>query len=68
MVVTQTDYLQYRQELLRLNGEQHWIFLDLWNLVPDKDFIDKIHRNADGETLFDKAVMPAILKIACGKK
>jgi hypothetical protein len=68
VVVTQTDYLQYRQELLSLNGEQHWIFLDLWNLVPDKDFSDKIHRNADGEMLFDKAVMSAILQTACNKK
>ena len=68
VVVTQTDFLQYRQELLSLNGEQHWIFLDLWSLVPDKDFIDKIHRNADGEVLYNKAVLPSILEIACGKK
>ena len=68
IVVTQADYLQYRHGLSSLNTEQHWSFLDLGNLIPDKDFIDKIHRNADGETLFDKAVIPAILEIACGKK
>ena len=68
MVVTQTDFLQYWQELLSLTGEQHWIFLDLWNLAPDKDFIDKIHRNADGEVLYNKAVLPSILEIACGRK
>jgi len=68
VVVTQTDYLQYGQELLSLASEQHWIFLNLWNLVPDKDFIDKIHRNADGEVLFNRAVLPAILEIACSRK
>ncbi len=68
VVVAQTDYLEYRQELLSLNGGQHWIFLDLWNLAPDKDFIDKIHRNADGEVLYNKAVLPSILEIACGRK
>jgi hypothetical protein len=68
VVVTQTDYLQYRQELLSLGGKQHWIFLDLWNLVPDRDFIDKIHRNADGEVLYNKAVLPSILEIACGRE
>ena len=68
MVVTQADYVQYRQALLNLSGEQPWFFLDLWNLVSDRDFIDKIHRNADGEVLFNKAVLPAILEIACGRK
>jgi hypothetical protein len=67
-VITQADYLQYRQEMLSLNAEGHWSYFDLSNLIPDKDFIDKIHRNADGETLFDKAVLPAIMEIACGKK
>jgi hypothetical protein len=68
VVVTQADYLQYRQELLSLNGGQPWFFLDLWNLVPDRDFIDKIHRNADGEVVYNKAVLPAILGIACSRK
>ena len=68
VVVTQADYVQYRQALLNLSGEQPWFFLDLWNLVSDRDFIDKIHRNADGELLFNKAVLPAISEIACGRK
>jgi hypothetical protein len=67
-VVAQADYMQYRQELLSLTSEQHWIFLDLWNLVPDEDFTDKIHRDTEGETLYDKAAMPAILQASCKKE
>jgi len=67
-VVTQPDYLEYRQKMLNLARGKRWSFLDLWNLVPDQDFLDTIHRTAGGETLFDKATVPAILDIACGKK
>jgi hypothetical protein len=67
-VVIQPDYLQYRQEILSLSREQHWNFLDLWNLIPDNGFLDTIHRNATGEHLFNKIVIQAILGVACDQK
>ena len=65
-IVSQSDYLQYRQEMLNLDKEQHWNFLDLWNLVSDDGFLDSIHRNTNGEAVFNKTVVAAALKMACG--
>ena len=68
LVTTQADYLQYQREMLSLSAVQNWNYLDLWNLIPDKDFIDKIHRNAGGENLYDNAVTPAIINVICTNK
>ncbi len=67
-IVSQQSYLQYREEMLNLNRNQRWTFLDLWNLVPDTGFLDTIHRNDIGNALFNKTVMQAILNVACANK
>ena len=68
VIVNLDQYKQFRKEILLLSGKERIDFLDLWNLVPDRDFIDHVHRNDDGEMLYGKAVVPAITEIACGQK
>jgi hypothetical protein len=65
--VAKPAYLQYRQEISSLNAAGNWSYLDLSNLIPKKDFVDSMHRNAAGESLYDETVTRAILRIACGK-
>jgi len=68
VIVNLDQYKQFRKDILPLSGKERIDFLDLWNLVPDRDFIDHVHRNDEGETLYGKAVIPAITEIACGQK
>lgn len=58
----------FRDRILSLSRKDQLDFLDLGNLVPDQGFLDRTHRNPEGEALFNQAVMPAILEIACGPK
>jgi len=67
-IVDQEEDVQFRNAILSLSRKDQLNFLDLWNLVPDQGFLDRIHRNPEGEMLFDRAAIPAILEIACGQK
>jgi hypothetical protein len=65
VITTLSQYLQFGKRISSLTSINHIPFLDIGNLVPDKDFVDRVHRNKEGERLFDQAVIPAILKFAC---
>lgn len=67
LVIKENEYIRYRGSFSNLSVNQHWIYLDLSNLIPDQEFYDKVHRNKNGEALFEKAIVPAVLQVACGK-
>jgi hypothetical protein len=68
VIVNLTQYSQFRKDILYQSSKERIDFLDLWNLVPNQGFVDHVHRNDEGEILFEKAVIPAITAIACGQK
>ncbi len=45
-------YDAYRQQIAALANAQHWHYLDLWDLVPAREFTNSaIHLTPNGETL-----------------
>jgi hypothetical protein len=70
VAVVNTDrYKQYIDNLTDLSRTQEIKMMDLAELIPEQDFTtSRIHRNNAGDMLFVKAVMPAILNIACASK
>ncbi len=66
VIVNMGPYIQFRKDIVQLSTKERINFLDLGNLVPDQDFVDRIHRNDKGEMLFEKAVTPVIKALACG--
>jgi len=62
------QYAKYRSDALSLGRTQKLEYVDIADLVPDRDFRDQVHRNAEGDMLFGSAIMPYILEAACGQK
>ena len=57
---------QFSDFMKELSDINHWIFLDYWNLLPQKEFIDfGVHRTAQGNHHFSEALIPLILETAC---
>jgi hypothetical protein len=68
-IVSTEPYKLYVNDLTDLSRSQGIKMMNLAELIPDQDFdTHMIHRNTDGDMLFAKAVMPAILDIACPSK
>ena len=68
-IVNTDQYKQYVNNLTNLSRTKGIKMMNLAELIPDQDFTtSRIHRNNDGDMLFARAVMPAILDIACTSK
>ena len=56
-------YDQYRQYVSAAAAQNHWDYLDLWNVFPPSYFTDTpLHLNPQGETELAKMIAPAIVK------
>ena len=54
-------YDAYRQQLNELASTQHWHYLDLWDLVPAREFTNSaIHLTPSGEALLANKIAEAI--------
>jgi len=54
-------YDAYRQQLNQLAAAQNWHYLDLWNLVPAREFTNSaIHLTPSGEALLTNKIAEAI--------
>jgi len=59
-------YDRYRQLLQAFVIQNHWIYLDLYNLIPYQDFTNsELHLNPSGETNLAKSLAPEIVHIEC---
>jgi hypothetical protein len=59
-------YDQYREALAVQAKSSGWDYLDLWNAIPRKFFLDaSLHLGARGERLLIEKLNPALLSIAC---
>ena len=59
-------YDQWRQMMTDKAAEQHWNYLDLWNIVPANQFTNSaIHLTPVGETILAGQVEQSILKQTC---
>jgi hypothetical protein len=68
-IVSAEAYKLYVNDLTDLSGTERIRMMNLAELIPDQDFTTfMIHRNNDGDMLFTRALMPAILDIACASK
>jgi hypothetical protein len=55
----------YRVLLQGLAQENHWNFIDLWDLIPPSDFTNTaIHLSPRGSELYARSVLQAILDLA----
>ena len=62
------DLKEYALFDAALRGEvaQHdWMFLDLWNMLRPQEFVDGLHRNAEGDALIAQRIVPAVLEATC---
>jgi hypothetical protein len=58
-------YDDYRQLLNDQSAQNHWHFLDMWNLVPASEFTNSaIHMTPSGTAVYARQVLDAILNIA----
>jgi len=56
-------YDQYRQYMNTAAAQNHWNYLDLWNIFPSEYFTDTpLHLIPNGETELAKAIAPAVIK------
>ena len=56
-------YDQYRKYISEAARQNHWDYLDLWNVFPPKYFTDTpLHLTPHGETELAKMIAPAIVK------
>jgi hypothetical protein len=59
-------YDQYREALALQARSSGWDYLDVWNAVPRRFFLDaSLHLGARGERLLIEKINPALLSIAC---
>jgi len=59
-------YDQYRELLAAQALSNSWAYLDLWNTIPLKDFIDTgLHLHPNGEKLLAEKLNPALLSMVC---
>jgi hypothetical protein len=59
-------YDQYRAAIAAQAERAGWNYLDLWNAIPPKYFLDaSLHLGAEGERRLIKKINPALLSIAC---
>ena len=56
-------YDQYRQYMNKTAMENHWNYLDLWNVFPPNHFTDTpLHLNPQAETELAKIIAPSLIK------
>ena len=56
-------YDQYRQYMNKTAMENHWDYLDLWNIFPPSDYTDTpLHLNPQAETKLAKMIAPYLIK------
>ena len=59
-------YDQYRDILAAQAHLNSWAYLDLWNTIPLKDFIDTgLHLHPNGEKLLAEQLNPTLLSMVC---
>ena len=57
-------YDQYRQTLLSISNKNSWNYIDLWNLVPEKEFTNTaIHTTPEGVGMIAQSLSEPILDI-----
>ena len=59
------QYGAYAELVARIAAAQGWNLLNLWDLVPVSDFIDRIHHGEPGNRLVEQRLAPAILAAPC---
>lgn len=56
-------YDQYRQYVSNMAAQNHWDYLDLWNVFPASYYTDTpLHLTPQGETKLAKMIAPTIVK------
>ncbi len=59
-------YDKYRELMTVRSQNSHWNYLDLWNVIPSKEFSDtSLHVSAQGERMLIQRISPALREIAC---
>ncbi len=59
-------YDQYRDILTAQARSNSWAYLDMWNVIPSKYFIDaSLHIQPKGEKLFAEQLNPVLLSMVC---
>lgn len=59
-------YDQYRELMMIQSEQNHWNYIDLWDLIPPTGFSNTIvHHTAEGDQIFSEAIKDIILKNAC---
>lgn len=59
-------YDQYRSRMESWMNEQGYIYIDLWNALPQNAFSDgPLHRTPEGEMLLSTILTPAVQSAAC---
>ena len=59
-------YDQYRDIIAAQAHSNSWAYLDMWNVIPPKYFIDaSLHIQPKGEKLFAEQLNPALLSMVC---
>ena len=62
-------YDQYREQIASQAQNGGWNYLDLWNVIPARFFVDgRFHLSVDGERLLVQQINPALQSIACSTK
>ncbi|MDO8753960.1 MAG: hypothetical protein Q7J80_08720 [Anaerolineales bacterium] len=58
-------YDEYREMMFTLSKQNHWNYVDLWDIVPADEFTNSaIHLTPEGETIFARELAPFIAE-AC---
>jgi hypothetical protein len=59
-------YDQYREFMSQAALDNHWHYVDLWDLVPPTEFTDSaVHRTVAGEKIFADEIEKLLLEISC---
>jgi hypothetical protein len=59
---------QYRAAIAAQAGRSGWNYLDLWNAIPPKYFLDaSLHLGPEGERRLIKKINPVLSSIACNQ-
>ena len=59
-------YDQYRQLLAEQAQDANWMYVDLWDLVPQEEFTNSaVHLTPKGSRLYYQVLKPILARIVC---
>lgn len=59
------QYGPYSEVVAQAASAHDWTLLNLWDLVPAGDFVDRVHHSPAGDKLVEQRLVPAIMAAPC---